>query len=211
MTDVPTVFIIDDHDDARASLSAMVQSMGVACECYSTPEEFLSEYSPKRRGCVVTDMRMLGMSGLELLEKLEDMGSDLPVILISAYSSIPIAVQAMQAGAVTFLEKTCSDQELWQAISDALRQNELRRKKSAERESILQVIGRLSAEERKVMELISQGQANKQVAHTLDIGLRTVEDRRRRVMQKLGVKSFAELMRVLVKAELVEHPEKDMR
>ncbi len=201
MSENATVFIIDDDANARDSLAALVRSMSIAFECYGSAEDFLASYLPNRPGCVVTDLRMMGMSGLDLQAKLAEMGSALPVVMITAHASIPVAVRAVQTGAVAFLEKTCTEHELWQAIRDALGKNEVQRMDKQEQDVVRDVLASLTDDERRVLELIANGLANKQVARALDIGLRTVEDRRRRVMQKLGVKSFAELMRFVVNAE----------
>ncbi len=201
MSKNPTVFIVDDDATARESLAALVRSMGVAFECFGSAEEFLAAYLPNRPGCIVTDVRMTGMSGLDLQAKLAEMESALPVVVVSAYASVPVAVKAVQSGAVTFLEKTCTEHELWKTIKDALRKNEVRLKEKQERDVLRGASATLTDGERRVLELIAEGRANKQVARALDIGLRTVEDRRRRVMRKLGVESFAELMRFIVKVE----------
>lgn len=118
-----TVFIVDDEAFVRESLAALVQSMGIAHESFDSAEEFLAAYSPNRPGCVVTDVRMMKMSGLDLLEKLVEMQSSLPVIVITGRASDRLAAKAMQAGAFTFLEKTCPQQDLQQAIEQALAKN----------------------------------------------------------------------------------------
>jgi RNA polymerase sigma factor (sigma-70 family) len=201
MNEKPTVFIVDDDANARESLAALVRSMDVAFECFSSAEEFLSQNLSNRPGCVVTDLRMMGMSGLDLQAKLAELESALAIVVVSAHASVPLAVKAVQDGAVTFLEKTCTEHELWEAIRDALLENEARLQKKQERDELRAALASLTDDERKVLELIAKGQANKQVAQVLSIGLRTVEDRRRRVMQKLAIEPFAELMRFFVKAE----------
>ncbi len=201
MSEQPIVFIIDDDADTCMSIAALVQSMGVGCECYESAEQFLAVYLPNRSGCVVTDLRMKGMSGLDLLENLLEAGINLPVVVITAYASIPLAVQARQSGATTFLEKSCTEHELWEAIKNALNKDLTRRKREQTNDVMRAALSTLTDEERRVLELITNGMLNKQVALKLRVSTRTVEDRRRRIIKKLGVESFAELVRFVVKTE----------
>ena len=201
MNKKPTVFLVNDDSDDRASIADFCQSMGLAVEAFDSAEEFLSVHVPSRRGCVVTDLRLMGMSGIELQEHLNRMETALPVILISDCASVSIAVRALKAGAITCLEKACSEHELWLAIDDALQQNAARLEERQKREALKVALATLTDAERDVLELIAQGKLNKQVAGRLGLSLRTVEDRRRRVMKKLNSQSFADLMRIVVMAE----------
>ncbi|PHR97681.1 MAG: DNA-binding response regulator [Blastopirellula sp.] len=204
MSDTPTVYIVDDDEIARESLAALVSSMGLEFEKFSSAEDFLKSYLPNDTGCIVTDLRMLGMSGAELQQKLAEMGSALPVIIITAYASVPLAVKSLHSGVFTFLEKSCSEDELWQAIKDALNQNKTRVSEKNERDSIENLFASLTTEERKILKLIADGKSNKQIAYKLDLGLRTVENRRQQIMHKIGVSSLAKLMQFFVHAKLVE-------
>ncbi|PHR97680.1 MAG: DNA-binding response regulator [Blastopirellula sp.] len=199
-----TVFIIDDDEIALKSLTALISSMRIDYACFGSAEEFLDSYSHSDSGCIVTDLRMLGMSGAELQQKLAEMGSALPVIIITAYASIPVAVESLQSGVFTFLEKSCSEDELWQAIKDAFIQNKDRMTEKHKRDSIEKIIAILTNEEQKILELIAEGNSNKQIAYTLDMGLRTVENRRHQIMHKVGVKSLAELMKFFIQAKRIE-------
>ena len=116
----PTVFVIDDDPAARESIGMLIRSLGLQVETYASAEQFLQSFDPARPGCVVTDMRMLGLSGLELQEQLVEMGQRIPVILISAHANMQIAVKAMRNGAVTFLEKPCQQQEIIDAVNEAI-------------------------------------------------------------------------------------------
>ena len=120
MSNEPTVFVVDDDELARDSVCALVQSMGIRAESFSSAEEFLEQYVDGRPGCLVTDVRMTGMSGLELQEKLQELKIPLPVIVMTAYAKTSLTVRAMQSGAVTVLEKPCEENELWDAIRTAL-------------------------------------------------------------------------------------------
>ena len=181
--------------------------MGVAFECFGSAEGFLAADLSNRFGCVVTDLRMMCMSGLDLQAKLAEMESTLPVILITAYASTPVVVKAMQSGAITFLEKICMGHELWQATKEALRKNEARQKDKHELDGLRGALATLTDDEQRVLELVAEGTLNKQVALKLGLSVRTVEARRRRVMQKLGVESIAELVRFVVKAEQASESE----
>lgn len=196
------IYIVDDDFSARESVAALVDSMGLSYELFDSAESFLETFIPSGTpGCVVTDLRMVGLSGLELQKKLKEHDVTLPLVMITAYATTKTAVEAMKLGAVTFLEKGCSEQELWDGIAAGVRAS---RESISQRQSLSDVrerLERLNAEEKKVLDLISRGSANKQVAAELGISIRTVEERRRRVMQKLRVSTFAELMRFVVDAE----------
>jgi FixJ family two-component response regulator len=187
---------------ARDSVAALVESMGLSYELFDSAEAFLDTYiASGSPGCIVTDLRMVGLSGLELQKKLKDHDVTLPLVMITAYATTQTAVEAMKLGAVTFLEKGCSEQELWDGIAAGVRAS---RTSILEKKSLSDVRERLALlnpEEKKVLDLISRGSANKQVAAELGISIRTVEERRRRVMHKLQVSTFAELMRFVVDAE----------
>ena len=193
-----TVFVVDDDAASRESVLALVTSKGLKAKGFASSEEFLQQFDPAVTGCLVVDVRMAGMTGLELLEKLKAQKSLLPAIVITGYADVPMAVKAMQAGAMTFLEKPCQEQELWQAIGEALdrdkSQAELRRRKS-EIEARLQA---LSDEETLVLRKLLEGWPNKPIATQLKVGLRTVELRRARVMRKMAAASLPELVRMAI-------------
>jgi two-component system response regulator DctR len=202
----PTVYVVDDDEGARTSVRALVRSMGIQVETFDSAEAFLSSFVPNAPGCLVTDVRMLGMSGIELQEKLATDGIMLPVIIITAHAETPLTVRAVKAGAVTVLEKPCRDYELYDAIRDAMLQDTTRRSQAAEHDAFLQRIATLSAQEREVLELMIEGLANKVIARRMDVSVRTVENRRQRIFEKTGTESLAELIRLFIESKLTSRP-----
>ncbi len=187
MSDNATVFIVDDDQEAQSSLTELVESMGLEAVCFDSAEAFLQGHSACSPSCLVTDVRMPGMSGIALQERLNKLNSILPVIVISAHATTLAVVKSMQEGAVTFLEKTDSPHELCEAISLALRQSNDRQSRSAQRSAIQEKMSRLTEQERQVLELIAKGDMSKQVAVALDISERTVDHRRQEIMKKLAL------------------------
>jgi two-component system response regulator FixJ len=201
MSNEPTVFVVDDDELARESVSALVQSMGVNARVFSSAEQFLGQYVANQPGCLVTDVRMVGMSGLELQDRLNELNITLPVVVLTAFARTPLTVRAMQNGALTLLEKPCEDDELWDAIRKALVQDAEGRAANEKRQDIRRRIGRLTSTQRRVMDLIVAGKLNKQISEQLDMGMRTVEARRSEVFDKTGAESLADLVRLAVEAE----------
>lgn len=200
MTVHPVVYIVDDDKLSRESVSALAHTMGLQFQAYPSAEEFLNNYTADSPGCLVSDLRMLGMSGMELLQELIRRDWNLPVILMTAYARTPTTVKAMQYGAVTLLEKPCDEQELWDAIRKAIQRDQEQRDQSASLESIRNCFASLSEGEAKVMKLVIAGSPNKTIASKLGISIRTVETRRQRVYRKIDVDSLAELVTKAVKA-----------
>ncbi len=200
MTGKPTVFIVDDEEQPRASVCALVRSMGLEAQSFGSAEAFLKVDDVERPGCLVTDVRMFGMSGIELLEELAKRRSVLPVIVLTAYAHTPLTVRAMRAGAVTILDKPYHDDELWDAIRTALVKNKLLRQKRERRDEIQRRMASLTESEREVLELVVEGAPNKVIAGRLDVSVRTVENRRREVFNKMQAQSVAELVRLVMEA-----------
>ena len=198
-----TVFVVDDDEAARQSVCALVESMGVRAESFESAEEFLAAYDPQRPGCLVTDVRMLGMSGVELQEQLMAAEMKIPVVMITAFAETPVTVRAMKNGAMTFLEKPCRDQELWDAIRAALNRDAERRESRSRAAEHRERLASLTPHERAVMNHLVDGKMNKVIAKTLDVSLRTVEARRRSIFDKTGTRSIAELVRLVVETERV--------
>jgi two-component system, LuxR family, response regulator FixJ len=194
----PTVFIVDDDEGARNSVKAIVRSMGVDAETFPSAEEFLAQADPARPGCLVTDLRMLGLSGIELQEKIVGLGLTLPVIIITAHAETPITVRAIKNGALTVLEKPCRDYELYDVIRDAIALDKELRLRNAEVKAFTQKLETLTESEQGVLDLMIQGQANKVVARRLGVSVRTVENRRQQIFEKTGTDSLAELIRLVV-------------
>ena len=191
----PIVYIVDDDDEVRESLADLVDSVGLTAEMFANAPAFLAHYSSEHVGCVLLDIRMPGMSGLELQQALDERGSSLPIIFISGHGDIPMAVDAMRRGAVDFIEKPYRDQDLLDRVNAAVEAGRKRQSEQAEIDAIARRIESLTPREREVMGLIVQGHANKVIAIDLGLSQRTVEVHRARVMEKMGVRSLAQLVR----------------
>ena len=202
MSTQATVFIIDDDEGMRQSLVALVESFGYDAESYGSAEAFLAADRRQQPGCVVTDLRMHGLSGLELQRELKSRDMHWPVILLTAFAEVPVAVQAMRAGAVMVLEKPVSPPQLNSAIDEAVACDLERRVKLGANRAVKQRLEELSPGERQVLDRILEGRPNKTIARALDVGLRTVEARRSRIFRKLGAKSLAELVRVVCEGDV---------
>jgi two-component system, LuxR family, response regulator FixJ len=202
MTFEPTVFVVDDDPRARNSVCALVQSLGLEAQAFSSAEEFIDGYAPEQPGCLVSDVRMAGMSGLDLQDQLKERGIGIPIVLLTAYPRTSSTVRAIKAGAVTLLEKPYNDDELWDAIRKALAQDTAGRAESERHAEIQARAAKLTPSERAVMDLIVQGKPNKFIAAHLDLSLRTVENRRQGVFAKMGVASVAELVKLAIESKL---------
>ena len=200
MAGEPTVFVVDDDELMRMSVCALVRSMGIRAEAFCSAEEFLENYVDGRPACLVTDVRMLGMSGLELQERLRELDIHLPVVVMTAYARTPLTVRAMQGGALTLLEKPFEEDELWDEIRKGLAEDAKRRAAHQRRRELGRRIERLSPAQRQVMDLIVTGKSNKWIAKELDVGIRTVESRRREVFDQMQADSLAELVRLAIEA-----------
>jgi len=195
----PMVFIVDDDESVRKSIARLVKSIGLNAETFPSPQSFLDREPYDGPCCLVLDVRMPGMSGIDLQRELEKSGLFLPVIFITGYGTVPMSVQAMKNGAVDFLPKPFKDQNLLDAIQHALDKSAQTRKDRAEIEGIQLRIGRLTHREYEVLSLIISGMLNKQVAFQLGISEKTVKVHRARVMEKIQVDSLAELVRLTEK------------
>jgi FixJ family two-component response regulator len=196
-----TVMVVDDDAAVRAALQLLLQSVGHASQTYGSAREFLAQFDPVRPGCLVLDVRMPGMSGLELQEQLNLRGATLPVIFITGHGDVPMAVEAMQQGAFDFLQKPFRDQELLDRIQRALARDRITRAGLARREEIRERLASLTAREREVMELMTRGRPNKLMAADLGLSQRTIEIHRARVMEKMQAGSLAELVRMSMELE----------
>ncbi|ADB15754.1 two component transcriptional regulator, LuxR family [Pirellula staleyi DSM 6068] len=193
-----TVYVVDDDRAARESVIAMVGLKGLPAQGFGSAEEFLAFYDASRTGCLVVDVRMQGMSGLQLQQELKSRGCTLPVIVITGYADVPMAVRAMQNGAVTFLEKPCQEHELWRGIERALNQEQAQQTLRRQRAEIETRMNTLTSDEVVVMRKLLEGLPNKRIAADLDIGLRTVELRRSNIMRKMEADSLSELVQMAI-------------
>ena len=191
-----TVYVVDDDASVRDSVLALVKSKGLTSRGFSSAEEFLLFTEIQQPACVVMDIRMPGMSGLDLQQQMATSGNPLPVVMVTGYADVAMAVRAMQNGAVTFLQKPCSDQELWQGIQLALEKGSSDYASQKQRQEIESRLATLSDDEQGVLQKILEGHPNKKVAADLDIGLRTVELRRSNIMKKMLANSHPELVRM---------------
>ena len=204
MKDKPsTVFVVDDDDAVRTSLRLLLKSVGLPVETYASAQEFLDAFDAERAGCLVLDIRMPGISGLELQQKLNELHAIVPIVFITGHGDVPMAVEAMQHGAVDFIQKPFRDQDLIDRINQALEKDRENRDGLRERDVIRRRIGQLTPREREVLELVTKGKANKVIAGDLDVSQRTVEIHRARVMEKMGASSLAHLVRMVIEADRV--------
>jgi FixJ family two-component response regulator len=194
----PIVFIVDDDEAVRNSLRLLLKSVGLAASALSCAREFLDTYKPLQPGCLVLDVRMPGMSGLDLQQRLNLQGAVIPVIFITGHGDIPMAVEAMQAGAFDFLQKPFRDQQLVDCIQRALEKDRASRAELDERSRIRERLGSLTPREREVLALVTSGKPNKIMAADLGVSQRTVEIHRARVMEKMGAASLAQLVRMVM-------------
>tara|TARA_R110002072_G_scaffold155657_2_gene306088 strand:- start:144352 stop:145011 length:660 start_codon:yes stop_codon:yes gene_type:complete len=200
MSDQPTVFVIDDDGPARESVCLLVRSMGIRAMAFESAEDFLNGFDRSCPGCVITDVRMPGRSGVELQEVLLRNSIKIPVIVLTAYASTTLTVQAMKNGAVTLLDKPYQDNDLWDAVRCALTRDATHRQRSRRVRELRERLGRLTAKEASVLDLILQGRPNKQMAVELSVSERTVENRRREIFRKTETNSVAEVVRLAIEA-----------
>lgn len=198
MAPVSAIFIVDDDEDVRVSLQTLLKAEGYAAETFESAKAFLASDAPARRGCLIADIRMPDMDGLALQEELVRRKAELPVIVVTGHGDVPLAVRAMKAGAVDFLEKPYDEAVLLASIRRALAAAEEASERAASLHEAEARIATLTEREREVLDLLTAGKANKVIAYELDISPRTVEIHRARVMEKMRAKSLAELVRMVV-------------
>ena len=201
MTSETIVHIIDDDDAVRDSLAFLLESADMAVRTYESAVRFLEQSSGLERGCIVTDVRMPDMTGLDLVRHLNAQGSSLPVIVITGHGDVPLAVEAMRAGVVDFIEKPFDDELMLTALRRALDISRNHAEEASERRDIAQRLARLSTRERQVLDGLVAGQANKVVALSLGISPRTVEVYRANLMTKMRASSLSELVRMTLNAD----------
>jgi len=195
-----TVFVVDDDASIRNALRLLLTSVDLNVETYSSGREFLESYNPMVPACLVLDLRMPDMSGLELQEELLMRDVDIPVVFITGHGDVPVATQAMKAGAMDFVEKPFSDQFLLDAIQRAIAQAEMTHQRRVQFEDVKRRLEALTMREREVMDLVVAGKASKQIAAELYISQKTVEVHRLHIMQKLGARCVADLVRTVLGA-----------
>ncbi len=196
MNPKPTVFVVDDDEAVRDSLGWLVRSVGLEVVTAASAGDFLDRFDRDQHGCVVLDIRMPGMSGLELLTRLQELGSTLPVIIITGHGDVPMAVRALKAGAMEFIEKPFNDQVLLDCIHKAISKDAERRITHQQQREVAQRYQQLTPREREVMAGVVEGLANKVISRRLDISVKTVEAHRARIMEKMQAGSLSHLVRM---------------
>ncbi|MCU7904800.1 MAG: response regulator transcription factor [Candidatus Thiodiazotropha sp. (ex Epidulcina cf. delphinae)] len=202
MSKRPTVFVVDDDQAMRNSLKWLIESVSMQVETFESADAFIRSYYPGRSGCLLLDVRMPGMSGLELQEYLQVNRIAIPVIIITGHGDVPMAVRAMKAGAVDFIEKPFNDELLLESIRHAMALDVKQRDMQSQRAEIATCLAHLTPREHEVMVMVTNGKANKEIATGLGVSAKTVEAHRARVMEKMEAGSLADLVRMAINANL---------
>lgn len=201
MSEEAIVYVVDDDPSARTSTRRLLRSVGLQAEAFPSAQAFLDHRRPDTPSCVILDVRMPGISGLDLQQTLAEARIEIPIIFITAYGTIPMTVQAMKEGAVDFLPKPVDEQALLDAVNKALELDRRHRAERSERDDVRRRMATLSEREREVLMLVAAGRLNKQVALALGITERTVKFHRANVMKKMGAESLADLVRLAEQAD----------
>jgi FixJ family two-component response regulator len=206
MSDPPTVFIVDDDEAVRHAVRWLVQAQGLRAEAFDSAGAFLAGYDPRTPGCLVLDIRMPGISGLELQDKLAELNIAIPVIIITGHADVPMAVHAMKHGALDLIQKPLNKEVLLDRVRHALAIDAAARQRAAETREIADRMAELTGREREVLDLILAGRLNKQIASELGLSSRTVEKHRAQLMTKMRASSTAELVLLAMKAGAANVP-----
>lgn len=207
--DTARVYIVEDDEAVRESLQLILESIGYRVATYESANQFIEAWNAEMAGCLVLDIRMPGMNGMELQRRLNERNSILPIIFVTGHGDVPMAVEAMQQGAVDFVQKPYREQELLEKIERAFRLDSDNRESLQSRQEIAARLSSLTPRELEVLRLMVEGKANKVIAIDLNISQRTVEIHRARVMEKLGANSLAHLVRMVMAADetLLQSPD----
>jgi len=205
MTDSPTVFIVDDDQAVRDSLKFLVESNGQEAQAYASAVTFLENYTPDIPGCLLLDVRMPEMNGFELQKELQRRNITLPIIFVSAHGTVPTAVRALKLGAVDFIMKPFNNTALLEKIDQAIESDKIQRQQFCLRQAIAKRMAHLTPREQDVMRLIVEGMPAKKIAEQLGISNKTVDVHRSHIMEKLEIKSVAELVKMVVTLNNTDH------
>jgi len=197
-----TVFVVDDDEAVRSSLRLLLKSLGMPAVTHGSAAEFLAAYDPEQPGCIILDVRMPGMNGLELQDELNRRGAIIPVIFITGHGDVPMAVEAMQHGAVDFLQKPFSDKELTDRIQRAIATDNRNRTLLGHKDRMRARLAALTRREMQVLRLVTLGKSSKVIAADLGVSQRTVEIHRAHLMEKMGATSLAHLVRMTMIADM---------
>ena len=195
------IYVIDDDEAVRDSMGMLLESADLPYRCFSSADSFFAEHDGSQRGCLILDIRMPGMTGIELQQKLTQMESSLPIIFITGHGDVPMAVEAMRRGALDFLRKPVNEENFLERVTHALDQESGHWHQKRDRDQAQQRIESLTEREHEVFLLVAEGQANKVVASELGISERTVEVHRAQVMKKLNARTLAQLVRIHLQSE----------
>lgn len=206
MHETPTVFLIDSDPRFAMVVDMIAAQMKINFKQFSAAEDFIAAYTRESAGCIITEFRLMGISGIELQNRLNTDQIGVPLIFATAHAETPVVVQAMKHGAVTVLEKPVSELSLWDAVQHGLARDQKVRQIDAKHSAVRKKLAKLTSKERQVLELIVQGNANKTIARTLRLGIRTVETRRHHIFRKTGTQSIAELVRLVIENEFESQP-----
>ncbi len=194
----PTVFIVDDEAEVRDAMKLLMDSVGLAAETFASAQDYLDQFEPQRPGCLVLDIRMPGLSGLELQEKLSKDALHPPIVIITGHGDVPMAVRAVQAGAVDFIEKPFRDQVLLDSVHRAITRDAEQRGEASRLADIEARLQRLTPREKEVLDLVMTGMRNKVIAVELGVSQSTVEAHRAKVMEKMEARTLSDLMRMML-------------
>lgn len=208
MAEAPLVHVVDDDASVRESLAMLLEAAGFSVRTYDSAPAFLRAASDQAAGCVLTDVQMPELNGLELQRRMSELGIRLPVIVMTGHGDVPIAVEALKAGATDFLEKPFEESHLLEAVNSAIARSQREHEESAAVADIAARIATLTPREREVLDRLVAGQPNKTIAYDLGSSPRTVEVHRARVMEKMGARSLPELVRMTIAAERAAPPAK---
>lgn len=197
----PRVFIVDDDQEVRNALELLMESVGLPASTYESAQAFLDAFDPDLPGCIVLDVRMPGMSGMDLQARLAAETLHPPVIIITGHGDVPMAVRAVQSGAVDFIEKPFNDQALLDSVHKAIEQDARQRGEASRLSELVEKYESLTPREREVLKLVASGQRNKVIAANLNVTQSTVEAHRAKVMEKMDAHSLSDLMRMVLSLE----------
>ena len=201
MNDQASVFVVDDDREVRDALRLLLESVGLRVECFESSQVFLDQFNPEKPGCLVLDVRMPGMSGLDLQAHLAEERLCPPIIIVTGHGDVPMAVRAVQAGAMNFIEKPFNDQVLLDSVHRAIEKDAQQRGDVSRLEEIEARFAKLTPREREVLELVVAGRRNKLIAAELGVSQSTVEAHRAKVMEKMEADTLSELMRMMLSLE----------